>query len=42
MELEEIKEHQKEIKWELEDDVYSCRKCEKDFNVGQEKVTSVF
>ncbi|XP_028396421.1 rab GTPase-binding effector protein 1-like [Dendronephthya gigantea] len=35
--LEEMKESQKEIKWEHEDDVSSCRKCEKPLDVPQDK-----
>jgi hypothetical protein len=38
MKLEEMKESQKEIKWEHDDDVSSCRKCEKPLDVPQDKV----
>ena len=41
MELEQIKEGQKDIKWEHEDDVSSCRKCEKPLNVTQDKVRMI-
>ncbi|CAB3985243.1 rab GTPase-binding effector 1-like [Paramuricea clavata] len=37
MKLEEMKESQKETKWEDEDGVSSCRKCEKPLDVPQDK-----